>query len=125
VSDWQQTNYPVIDLRVQRLLTPFRSTRFAKDRYPNHEARKRIEEKHHDELEKLASPDADYFHGIHSGLLAASRMYQKQADILHINNHDEVSDVFLSEAADHAKKVEESLEEFPKVEVGNLPTGVH
>jgi rubrerythrin len=96
-----------------------------KDRYPNHEARKRIEEEHHDELEKLASPDADYFHGIHSGLLAASRMYQKQADILHINKHDGVSDVLLWEAANHAKKVQESLEEFPKVEVGNLPTGAH
>lgn len=71
----------------------------------------------------MATPDADYFHGIHSGVLAASRMFQKQADILHINKHDEVSDV-LSEAAKHAKKVEESLEEFPKVEVSNLPTGV-
>jgi rubrerythrin len=107
------------------LTYPISFNSIRKDRYPNHEARKRIEEEHHDELEKLASPDADYFHGIHSGLLAASRMYQKQADILHINKHDEVSDVLLSEAANHAKKVEESLEEFPKVEVGNLPTGVH
>jgi tRNA nucleotidyltransferase (CCA-adding enzyme) len=73
----------------------------------------------------LASPDADYFHGVHSGLLAASRMFQKQADILHINEHDEVTDVLLSEAAKHAKKVEESLEEFPRVDVGDLPASVH
>lgn len=93
-----------------------------KARYPNHEARKRIEVQHSDEIGKLATPDADYHHGVHRGLLAAARMFQKQADILHINNHDEVSDVLLLEGARHAKKVAESKMEFPKVDVGGPPS---
>jgi hypothetical protein len=61
-----------------------------KDRYPNHEASKRLEasEDHREELEKLRSPDGDYFHGFHSGVLAAAKMFQEHADILHVNEHD-------------------------------------
>ena len=59
-------------------------------RYPNHEASKRLEasEDHREELEKLRSPDGDYFHGFHSGVLAAAKMFQEHADILHVNEHD-------------------------------------
>lgn len=60
------------------------------DRYPNHEASKRLEasEEHREELQKLRGADGDYFHGLHSGILAASKMFQQHADILHINDHD-------------------------------------
>lgn len=94
-----------------------------KSRYPNSEARKRIEasDDFKEDLEKLSSMDADYHHGVHAGLLAASRMFGKQADILHVNKLEEVSDEFLKVAAQHEQKVEEAKEEFPKVEVAPVP----
>lgn len=58
-------------------------------RYPNHEASKRLEssDEHREELEKLRSAEGDYHHGFHSGVLAASKMFQEHADILHVNEH--------------------------------------
>lgn len=87
-----------------------------KSRYPNHEARKRIEtdEEHSGEIEKLNTPEGDYFHGIHSGILAATRVFEKQADILHVNEKDDVGEV-MSEAAKHEEKIANSLEAYPHV----------
>ena len=89
-------------------------------RYPNHKDRKRIEKQHSLELEKLQTLDGDYHHGVHSGCLAASRMFQQQADILHINEHKEVTDELLSVAAQHQKKIEESRKSFPEVAADEL-----
>lgn len=85
-------------------------------RFPNSDARKRIEADmgHSEELQKLSAPEADYFHGIHSGILAAARVFEKQADILHINEKDDATEV-MSEAAKHEKKIEESLQNYPHV----------
>lgn len=93
-----------------------------RNRFPNHEARKRIEtdEQHVEEIQKLATPEADYFHGIHSGILAATRVFEKQADILHINDKKDVGEV-LSEAAKHEEKVAESLEAYPHVHAEEIP----
>lgn len=93
-----------------------------RSRFPNHQARKRIEsdEQHSEELQKLSSTEADYFHGIHSGILAASRVFEKQADILHVNQKDDVTEV-LSEAAKHVKKIKESLENYPHVHAEESP----
>ena len=93
-----------------------------RSRFPNHEARKRIEqdEQHQEELEKLSTAEADYFHGIHSGILAATRVFEKQADILHVNEKDNASEV-MTEAAKHEKKIEESLENYPHVHAADSP----
>jgi hypothetical protein len=56
-----------------------------KDRYPNHEASKRIDGEYKDDIEKLRGNDGDFHHGFHTGLLAASRMFKENSDILHIN----------------------------------------
>jgi len=87
-----------------------------RSRFPNSEARKRIETDmdHSEELEKLSTPEADYFHGIHSGILAAARVFEKQADILHVNEKEDATEV-MSEAAKHEKKIEESLQNYPHV----------
>lgn len=89
-------------------------------RHPNHKERKRIEKQHSDELSKLHTADGDYFHGMNSGCLAAARLFQQQADILHINEHTEVSPELLSEAARHKKKMEHAKESFPHVEVDGM-----
>ena len=93
-----------------------------RSRFPNHEARKRIEsdEQHSEELEKLSTAEADYFHGIHSGILAATRVFEKQADILHVNEKKDATEV-LTEAAKHQKKIEESLESYPHVHADESP----
>jgi len=93
-------------------------------RYPNHDARKRIEEEHKEELEKLMTADGDYFHGMHSGFLAASRMFKQQADVLHINTFERgvVSEELLSAAQKHEDKIEKSRKEFPKLSVEVPPT---
>ena len=82
-----------------------------RSRFPNSDARKRIETdmEHSEELEKLTTPEADYFHGIHSGILAAARVFEKQADILHVNEKDDATEV-MSEAVKHEKKIKESLQ---------------
>lgn len=97
-------------------------------RYPLHEERKRIEKEHAEELEKLygqdpINNDADYHHGVHAGLLAASRMFQKQADILHVNDisTENVSDEVLSVAAVHKKVIDESRESYPDMAVATTP----
>jgi hypothetical protein len=93
-----------------------------RSRFPNHPARKRIEgdEQHAEELQKLTTSEADYFHGIHSGILAAARVFEKQADILHVNEKDDVHEV-MAEAAKHEKKIEESLESYPHIHAENSP----
>lgn len=90
-------------------------------RYPLHQARKRIEEEHGEELKKLHTPEGDFVHGIHAGILAASRMFEKHADILHVNEHDELTDELLSAVAEHQKAVEEAKETFPHVAVDTKP----
>jgi hypothetical protein len=82
-------------------------------RYPNHKDRKRIETQHADELKKLKTPDADYHHGMHTGLMAACRMFQQQADILQINKYEKVTDEMLELAKAHSEKIEESRQIFP------------
>lgn len=93
-----------------------------RSRFPNHEARKRIESdrQHAPELEKLNTAEADYFHGIHSGILAATRVFEKQADILHVNQKEDPHEV-LTEAAKHEKTIEESLENYPHVHADESP----
>jgi len=57
------------------------------DRHPNHEASERIDIERKEEIEKLESDDGDFYHGFNSRVLAAVRMFKKEADILHINRH--------------------------------------
>lgn len=94
-----------------------------RSRYPNHSSRKRIEqaEHHQEELEKLKLPEADYYHGIHTGMLAAARLFQQQADILHVNEQKLHHDDLMEESAKHAKKIEESRKSFPHVAVDSSP----
>jgi hypothetical protein len=40
------------------------------------------------EISKLFTPDGDYHHGFHTGVLAASRLFKEQADILDVNEHE-------------------------------------
>ena len=51
-------------------------------RYPNSDARKRIEQEHAGELAKLEQPDGagDFHHGVHMGVLATSKLFQEQTD---------------------------------------------
>jgi methionyl-tRNA formyltransferase len=97
-----------------------------RSRFPNHPSRKRIETdaEHADELQKLTSAEADYFHGIHSGILAATRVFEKQADILHVNEDDDVGAV-LSAAAKHDEKIVESLESYPQLNAHHDPELMH
>jgi len=94
-----------------------------RSRYPNHQSRYRIEkaDEHKDEIEKLKTTESDYYHGMHAGLLAAARLFKEQADILHINEHNEVSDEFLQSFAQHKQKIEKSLQEFPHIEANDFP----
>ena len=89
------------------------------DRYHNHEASKRIEKEYSDEIEKLRSDDGDFHHGFNSGLLAATRMFNEQADILHINAFDEMTKDFQNEAAKHTETIEKTKESFPNLEVSH------
>jgi len=67
-------------------------------RYPAHEARKRIEREHGDELAKLHTGDGDFHHGVHAGVLAAARLFQQEA------NNDQ-----------------QTVEKFPHVTVDDTP----
>jgi rRNA maturation endonuclease Nob1 len=97
-----------------------------RSRFPNHKSRKRIEtdEEHAGELEKLTSTEADYFHGVHSGILAATRVFEKQADILHFNEDDDVGAV-MSAAAIHDEKIVKSLEHYPQLDANDDPDVMH
>lgn len=86
-------------------------------RYPNHSERKRIETEHKEELTKLHTPDGDYYHGLNSGCLAAARLFAQQADVLHVNEHKEVTDELLATIASHHTKMEEAKQEFPQIDV--------
>ena len=93
-------------------------------RYPTHDASKRIEQSnaHKEELAKLTTPDGDYHHGVHCGLLAASRMFQKQADILHVADADDVESPELErEAAKHQERINESLVSYPELSADTFP----
>ena len=94
-----------------------------RSRYPNHESRHRIQnaEEYQDELAKLMTGEADFHHGMHTGLLAASRLFKDYADILHINDHTEVTGDLLGAFGEHMKKVEESHKNFPEVEADQFP----
>lgn len=48
-------------------------------------------------------------------------MFAEQADILHINDYVEVSTELLSAGAEHAKKIQESKEAFPRLAVETPP----
>jgi len=98
-------------------------------RYPLHKERKRIEEEHADELKKLETNDADYHHGMHVGLLAATKLFEQHAEVIeHVEKCDaaesggsgEAFDV-LSARAKHKKAVEESRKSFPNVAVSSPP----
>ena len=89
------------------------------DRYPNNPASKRIDEEHKDEIDKLRSDDGDFHHGFNTGLLAAARMFKEKADVLHINEFDELSPDLLDQAAKHKEKIEEAQNKFPQIEVTN------
>lgn len=92
-------------------------------RFPGHEARKRIEEsvEHQQELDKLKSLDADHYHGVHCGLLAAARMFEKQADILHVNQYEQVTPELLNAGSEHKKKIIEAEQAYPEVQVNEFP----
>ncbi|KAL7565980.1 hypothetical protein ACA910_011003 [Epithemia clementina (nom. ined.)] len=94
-----------------------------RSRYPNHEARYRIEnaEEYRDELAKLKTGEGDFHHGVHTGLLAATRLFKDCADISHINDHQEVTADLLGAFGDHVKKVAKKHAQFPKVEVEKFP----
>jgi hypothetical protein len=62
------------------------NARCSADRYPNHEASKRIDQEQKEEIQKLRSNDGDFHNGFNSGVLAAVRMFKEKADILHIND---------------------------------------
>ncbi|KAL3917751.1 MAG: hypothetical protein SGILL_004562 [Bacillariaceae sp.] len=87
-------------------------------RYPNHEASARIDKEHKELIQHLRSEDGDYHHGFNSGVLAASRMFASQADVLHVNDLA-LSPELMEEAAKHQKTVAEAKESFPHVEVDN------
>jgi hypothetical protein len=57
------------------------------DRYPNHEASKRIDQakEYQEEIQKLRSDDGDFYHGFNCGVLAAARLFSDQSDITHVN----------------------------------------
>ena len=87
-------------------------------RYPNHEASSRIDKEHKEMIQNLRSDDGDYHHGFNSGVLAATRMFAAQADVLHINDLA-LSPELMEEGAKHQKKIEVAKESFPHVEVDN------
>ncbi|KAL3925439.1 MAG: hypothetical protein SGILL_000404 [Bacillariaceae sp.] len=72
----------------QELTKKFDMVWFAKYRYryPNNPNSKRIENAYKEEIERLRSDDGDYHHGFNAGVLAASRMFASQADVLHVND---------------------------------------
>jgi hypothetical protein len=88
-------------------------------RYPNHEASKRIEKEHIEDIKKLRGDqeESDFHHGFNTGLLAASRMFKKQADILHINDFNELTPDLMSEAQKHSKNIQDATKQFPHIEV--------
>lgn len=90
-------------------------------RYPNHKASKFLEVKHAKELSKLRSPDGDYFHGFHAGVLATAKMFQEHADILHVNEHEELNEALQVEAVKHSKKILKSQESFPDLNTDKFP----
>lgn len=94
-----------------------------RSRYPNHQSRYRIEssEEHKKELENLQSDNADFYHGMHAGLLAASRLFKEHSDILHINEINDVSQDLLQEATKHKEKIRKSLEVFPHTHADDFP----
>ena len=87
-------------------------------RYPNHEASARIDKEHKEMIQDLRSDDGDFHHGFNSGVLAASRMFATQADVLHINDIA-LSPELMEEGAKHQKKIEDAKEAFPHLEVDN------
>ena len=89
------------------------------DRYPNHPDSKRIDEEHKEEIQKLRSEDGDFHHGFNTGLLAAARLFKEKADVLHINQFEELNTELLAEAANHKKKIEDARSKFPHIEVTN------
>ena len=50
-----------------------------------------------------------------------ARMFKQQADVLHINEHEGVSEELLSAAQKHEEKIEEARKEFPKVYDVEIP----
>ena len=93
-------------------------------RFPNHEARKRIEDTYPQDLAKLQTLDADHFHGIHCGLLAAARMYASHADVvLRVNEHEQVTTELLQANEEHQKRMEQAQEAYPHVTVDEFPKG--
>lgn len=92
-------------------------------RYPLHPERKRIERQHSEELEKLKTPEGDYHHGIHAGILATTRMFEKQAEsILSVEEQDDIPpEALLSVAKEHEQVVKETKEAFPEVTVDSKP----
>lgn len=87
------------------------------DRYANHEASERIEKEYKDEIKNLRGIDGDYHHGFNTGLLAATRMFLEQADILHINDLDELGEQLTAEAEKHKARIEATKKQFPNTEV--------
>ena len=86
-------------------------------RYPNHEASQRIDEEYKEEIEKLRGDDGDFHHGFNSGVLAAVRMFKEKADILHVNDFEELSADLMAEAVKHTKKIEAARKQYPHTEV--------
>lgn len=91
-------------------------------RYPNHAASKRLDmsKEHCDEIDKLRSDDGDYHHGFNSGVLAAARMFEAHADILHVNDeecHLKMKDI----ESQHVQNVKKSQTVFPNLNVDNAP----
>lgn len=86
-------------------------------RYPNHKDRKRIETQYAKELEKLKTYDADFYHGQHTGFLAASRLFHQHADILEINQHTEVTPQMMALVERHGETIERSRQSFPDLTI--------
>lgn len=90
-------------------------------RFPNHGDAKRIEKEHSEELEKLKTAEGDFFHGIHCGLLAATRMFQDHAEIVEAIQGDDDGGHLIEEAVKFEQKKQESIESFPHVAVDVAP----
>mmetsp|Transcript_16624 Transcript_16624/g.30237 ORF Transcript_16624/g.30237 Transcript_16624/m.30237 type:complete len:179 (+) Transcript_16624:115-651(+) len=90
-------------------------------RYPTHEASKVLERKYSNEIEELRGPNGDYHHGMHTGLLAASRMFKEFSNIP-VDSDLEGWSSHLAEATKHEKKIEASRNSFPNASTEEFPT---
>jgi hypothetical protein len=80
-----------------------------------------LERKYSNEIEELRGPNGDYHHGMHTGLLAASRMFKEFSNIP-VDSDLEGWSSHLAEATKHEKKIEASRNSFPNASTEEFPT---